>query len=54
MNQDRDAQNGELLEDQFSGGFTISDQLVFAATDVPQYIDWFWFTLSEITIDQDV
>src|SRR4029079_2494472 len=46
MNQDRDAQNGEPLDDPFRGGFTLSDQLVFSATDVPQFIDWFWSTLS--------
>lgn len=54
MNQDRDSTNGEQFEDRFDGGFSISEQLVFEAADLPQYIDWFWSTGSSITIDQDV
>jgi subtilisin-like proprotein convertase family protein len=54
MNQDRDGVNGEPIDDQYHAQFTLTDQLTFAATDTPQYIDWFWSALSSITIGQDV
>ena len=54
MNQDRDAQNGEPIDDQFHAHFTLSDQLTYAATDVPQFIDYYWSATSSVTVDQDV
>jgi subtilisin-like proprotein convertase family protein len=54
MNQDRDGDNGEGGEDQYRVQFSITDVMIFEATDVPVYLDWFWSAWSTITIDQDI
>ena len=39
IDQDRDGLNGEPIQDEYVGTFTLAEALVYSATDVPSRID---------------